>query len=456
MNRRLLVFILIVVAAIAGLAVVVRYVPRGGHHAPQATTYYCPMHPTYTSDKPGDCPICNMRLIPQPKAAEEATPQPMAQASEGQTAETICYLHQCDKLHEGKPCPMTIVAKPGEVVRCPVCGNYVAGPEGQLKKVLYWTDPMIPDFKADQPGKSPMGMDLVPVYEEATPPAGAIAAPEGYAPVVLTPQKQQLTGVTTAPVATRTITKTIRAVGRIAYDPALYQTEAEFLESQKALHAAQAANNAAGVAEAQRLVDSSRLKLRLQGLSESLIDDIAAQGIPDKSLLLAGADDHVWLYASVYEYELPYVKVGQAVQVEASGAPGQVFDGTIRAIDSVLDPLTRSARVRAVLTAPGGTLKPEMYVNASLLIEIGNVLAVPVEAVFHTGTAQIVFLDRGQGLFEPRALELGVEADGFYAVKAGLSPGDVVVTSGNFLIDSESRLKAALQGMSGAGHQHGQ
>lgn len=411
--------------------------------------YYCPMHPTYTSDRPGDCPICNMKLVKR----EESAAHPNASAQFA----SICYLHNCSKLHEGKPCPMTVVAKPGEKVTCPMCGTHVAeaSTSSAQRKILYWTDPMIPGYKADGPGKSPMGMDLVPVYaEEAAGQSPSEGAPAGYAPVLLTPQKQQLIGVKTAPAQHRMITKTVRTVGRIAYDPDLYQTQSEYLQSLKSLTDAQANSQSEAIQEAQRLVDASRMKLRLMGLSDLLIEEMTAWEGPDKSLLLADANGRVWLYAPIYEYELPFVAVGQTVRADVP--TGKVFEGTIRSIDSVLDPATRSVRVRAVLVDPEGTLKPEMYVNASIVVTAGEVLAVPEEAVFDSGTKRIVFVDKGQGLFEPRDVTVGLKADGYYEVTAGVTAGEPVVTSGNFLIDSESRLKGALEGMQGAGHQHGQ
>ena len=117
--------------------------------------------------------------------------------------------------------------------------------------------------------------------------------------------------------------------------------------------------------------------------------------------------------------------------------------------------MTRSVRVRAVLQNPDGFLKPEMYVNATLRINLGEVLAVPEEAVFMTGEDNIVFVVKSDGIFEPRSVKVGAKSEGYYEVKSGLSEGETVVTSGNFLIDSDSRLKAALTGMSGGGHQHG-
>jgi hypothetical protein len=449
------------VLLVGGLALFTSHLtPHTSHQASVKATYYCPMHPSYTSDRPGDCPICNMKLVKSEEAAPSTPPAP-ARGHEGTSTQfaSICYLHNCPKLHEGKPCPMTVVATPGEKVTCPICGTHVAEAAAApgARKILYWTDPMIPDYKADGPGKSPMGMDLVPVYEEEEggSTAGA-ASPAGYAPVLITPQKQQLIGVTTAPVQRRSMTKTIRTVGRIAYDPELYQTEAEYLQSLKALQQAQPDTNAEATEQARRLMESSRMKLRLLGLSQQLIDEMADWDGPDKSLLLADPSGRVWLYAPIYEFELPFVSVGQTVTIESQAIPGMTLSGTIRSIDSVLDPSTRSARVRAVVTGPEGMLKPEMYVNASIVVNIGDVLAIPEEAVFDTGTKRIVFVDKGQGLFEPRDVTIGLKADGYSEVKAGVAEGESVVTSGNFLIDSESRLRGARQGVSGQEHQHGQ
>ena len=159
----------------------------------------------------------------------------------------------------------------------------------------------------------------------------------------------------------------------------------------------------------------------------------------------------------MYEFELPYVRVGQTVSVEVPSVAQKTLEGVIRSIDSVLDPSTRSARVRAVLTAPEGVLKPEMFVNVSIAMAIGEVLAIPKEAVFETGTQRVAFVDKGQGIFEPRELVLGATTEDWDEVVSGLAEGEQVVTNGNFLIDSESRLKSALEGMSSGGaQQHGQ
>jgi len=448
-----------VLLAVGAVAVLPRFASRVQQ---TAATYYCPMHPTYVSDRPGDCPICNMRLVKREagEAAAVATSR-NGHTNDAQTVSpmhSICYLHNCPKLHAGKPCPMTVVAKPGEQVTCPICGTHIAeaATPPSERNILYWTDPMLPGYKADKPGQSPMGMDLVPVYEEeAGAPMGG-DVPPGYAPVMLTPQKQQLIGVRTDPVVRRQMTKTIRSVGRIAYDPELYQAQQEYLQALKAAQRADTGTIPEIRDQSRRLVDSSRMRLRLLGLSDELIDEMADWEGPDRSLLLADPGKQVWLYVTIYEYELPSVRIGQTVRVELAAIPGKALEGTIRSIDPVLNPQTRSARVRATLTDPEGMLRPEMYVNATIQIDAGDVLAVPREAVFSTGTKHLVFVDLGQGLFEPRDVVLGVETEGSVEIRQGLTADERVVTSGNFLIDSESRLKAALEGMGQAGHQHGQ
>ena len=444
-RHRLLIGAALVVLVVGGILLKPSLV---NHQHAQHAVYYCPMHPSYTADRPGNCPICSMKLV---KADVSA------QTSASSQFQSICYLHNCSKLHEGKPCPMTVIAKPGEKVVCPICGMHIAEAAASPteRKILYWTDPMLPGYRTDKPGKSPMGMELVPVYQEAGGASATSSAdlPAGYAPVLLTPEKQQLVGITTAPVQKRPITKTIRAAGTIAHDPELYQAEQEFIQAQQAWQDAQAQPLSDAATQARQLVDSSRLRLRHLGLSEEMINEIGTWTKPDPRLLLGGAGEY-WVYASIYEYELALVRPEQTVAVEVSAYPGRAFPGTVKAIDPMLDPMTRTARARILVQDPDGVLKPEMYVTVSIAVDLGTILAVPEEAVFSTGEQQIVFVDKGQGLFEPHRVIVGAKADRAWEIKEGLSEGDVVVTSGNFLMDSESRLRGALQGSDT--HQHGQ
>ncbi len=426
--------------------------PSGHKSAPgqKKEVYYCPMHPTYTSDRQGDCPICNMKLV---KKEDAPASGPRRQVAD--QLKDICIMHNCAKAHGGKPCAMLMVGKEGETIDCPVCGKHVIE-QGKVKKILYWTDPMIPGYKSDEPGKSPMGMEMIPVYEEENPEISA-TAPPGYAQVMLSRQKRQLIGIKTAPVIRRHIHKTIRAAGVIANDPEWYQAQGEFIESLKQLRRAKDSGNPEAIDEAERFIRSSRVRLKHIGLNDELIDEIAAWKEADQNLIYASTDQPVWVYAQIYEYELPSIRIGQSLSVDIPSLPNQNSSGVIRGIDTTVNPETRTTRIRAQIENPQGRLKLGMYVNAVIHIDVGEVLAVPVEAVFDTGKRQIVFVDKGDGILEPVDARLGAKGEDFYEVQAGLSEGDMVVTSGNFLVDSESRLKASLEGMTGTGgHQHGQ
>ena len=493
------------------------------HQASRKAVYYCPMHPTYTSDRPGDCPICNMKLVKR-EASSGAPTQP----STAKRLADICYLHNCPKVHEGQPCPMLVVAKAGEAVTCPICGTHVAeASESKPRKILYWTDPMIPGYTSDKPGKSPMGMDLVPVYEEEAGPLAVTTAPAGYAPILVTPQKQQLIGVKTASAQTRMMTKTIRTAGQVSVDetrivhvhpkvegwieeiyakyegdtvkkgqplfsfssPDFITTQQEYLSALHVWHQLPPEASPDVQATAQANVAAARQRLLWWDITEKQIQELEQRGTPANTLLLSspidgvvlkkhvwpgefmerGADffhladlSTVWVDAELYEYDLPLVTVRQETVVVLPHDPDHQLRGKVVYVAPVLKPETRTATARLEFPNPDGFLKPGMYVTAQILVNLGERLVVPEEAVLDTGTRQILFVDKGQGVFEPRDVTVGVKADGFYEVKSGVVEGEAVVTSANFLIDSESRLKAALEGFAepppqaGGEHQHGQ
>ncbi|MFZ5801611.1 MAG: efflux RND transporter periplasmic adaptor subunit [Candidatus Omnitrophota bacterium] len=386
--------------------------------------YYCPMHPNYTSNRPGTCPICNMSLVKREASADESI------ASEGHNG------------HESSPetspkvftVEQLVAMKPGEICLLHKC------------KMGQCMIAMTPEFA--RMGKCPHCMeDLGVIVQDAF--------PEGYTKIRLGTEKQQAIGVKMAPVQEQRLEKTLRVSGRIAYDPELYQAEEEYLQAVRALQRAENADPEMRE-QAEKLVDSARIKLRLLGLNDALVQELEEAGKPDRSLLYSDAGGKVWLYAAIYEYEMPFVHAGDPVEVEVPAISQKIFQGTIRSLDPVVDPVTRSIRVRAQLENPAGELKPEMYVNVSLRIDLGEHLAVPEEAVFMTGEKNIVFVAKESSLFEPRAVALGTKTDGFYQIQGGLQEGEIVVTSGNFLIDSESRLKAALEDAGGtSSHAHG-
>jgi len=149
----------------------------------------------------------------------------------------------------------------------------------------------------------------------------------------------------------------------------------------------------------------------------------------------------------LYEYEIAAVRVGQQATMTVEALPGRVFEGRVAFIDPHLDMNTRTLRVRLEFDNPELALKPEMFATVELRVPLGRHLVVPQEAVLDAGVEQVVFLAHADGYFEPRRIKTGARVDDKIIVLDGLRPGDTIVTSGNFLIDSESRLKSAMEGM---------
>jgi len=171
--------------------------------------------------------------------------------------------------------------------------------------------------------------------------------------------------------------------------------------------------------------------------------------MPGAALFKIGDLSTIWVIADIYEFELPFIKIGDKAQISLAYFPGETFEGTATYIYPSLDPKTRTAKVRFDLPNPEFKLKPEMWANVELKIPLGRKLVVPEDAVMDSGTMQMVFIDRGQGHFESRHIEVGSRVQGYYEVLSGLREGEKVVTSANFLIDSESKLSGAMGGMAG-------
>jgi len=382
-------------------------------------TYFCPMHPSYVSDRPGQCLICHMSLV-QMKSSEEANAS-----------------HDHAALKDGSPKELTLKElmsmKPGQICLLHKCkmGNCIIAMTEEMARL----------------GKCPhCKEDLGVIIKDLL--------PEGYAHVKLSPDKQRTIGIQTVTAETIDLKKTIRTVGVIAQDSELYQAEAEYIQALKAYERAQTGNLQEVIEQAKALVESTEVRLTYLGLNDELINEVAKMSTPDQSLLFTKPGGSVWVYAKIYEYEIPLVTVGQVVGIEVSSLPDKPYVGTIRSIDSILDSVTRMVRVRAQIENTDGFLKSDMYVNFIIEVDLGNVLAVPKEAVFDTGTRKIIFVDKKDGNFEPREVILGASTETYYEIKSGIQAGDQIVISGNFLIDSESRLKSALSQATG-GHQHG-
>jgi multidrug efflux pump subunit AcrA (membrane-fusion protein) len=378
------------------------------------------------------------------------------------------------------------------------------------RKVLYWVDTMNPTRKSDKPGKAPDGMDLVPVYaDEAgpgeTPPPGAVKiSPEKqqligvqYGKVAERPVTETLRTVGRVTYDETKIARIhtkvegwidqvfVNFTGKLVeknqplisiYSPDLVSTQQEFLIAKRGKDSLGNYPNAGIAQGAVSLYQASRERLRLWDVNDEQIRELEERGTPSRTLTLYSpiggfvvtrnafdkqritpdtelytiADlSTVWVLADIYEYELPQIHMGQAAAMTLSYFPGRTYAGTISYIYPQLDNATRTVKVRIEFSNPGFELKPDMYSNVELKLDYGKQLSVPEEAVLDSGSEQIVFVARDGGYFEPRKVQLGAKVDNRYIVLSGLRRGEKIVTSGNFLIDSESQLKSATQGMAG-------
>ncbi|MGH7980393.1 MAG: efflux RND transporter periplasmic adaptor subunit, partial [Limisphaerales bacterium] len=257
------------------------------------------------------------------------------------------------------------------------------------------------------------------------------------------------------------------------YSPDFLTTEREFIGL---IHARNGATNNAALAETTgQLIQSARERFRLWNLSDKQVDALARTGKASENVTLtapfggvvesleavqgakvmpgdklAGVTDLsvVWVWAQFYQDEISLLKTGLPVTVTTSSLPGRKFDGTISVVDPFVNDASHTARVRIDVKNPGLKLWPGMFVNAQLNIDEGERLAVPVNAVLPTGLRNIVFVDKGGGKLQPRFIQVGMQFGSFDEVESGLTNGERVVDSANFLIDAESQIQGALQSWS--------
>jgi multidrug efflux pump subunit AcrA (membrane-fusion protein) len=373
------------------------------------------------------------------------------------------------------------------------------------KKIKYWVAPMDPTYVRDKPGKSPMGMDLVPVYEDEE------STAEGE--IRIDPVTIQNIGVRTTKVTKGPLIADIRTVGHVTYNeervdhihtkvsgwvdqlfvnttgqdvhkgeelltiysPELVATQEEYLQALKYDKRTEGSkfNDISG--SGRSLLDATRRRLLLMDISPGQIDALEKRGEVQKTMalysstngividkkVLAGmkvnpgmelytiADlSNVWILGSIYEYELPFVKIGQEAEVTLPYEPGVVYKGRVSFIYPYLSAATRTAQVRIDFNNPQLKLKPDMYVDVTIKSRTArNVLQVPSDAVIRTGTRNVVISALGNGKFLPKEVELGPQGQGMVEIKSGLAEGETIVSSGQFLIDSESNLKEAAARM---------
>jgi len=305
-----------------------------------------------------------------------------------------------------------------------------------------WYCPMHPWIKSDKPGVCPIcGMALVPGHQHNETPLVKIP---GYISVEISQQKQQLAGIRTALVGKNTVVKTIRAAGRVAYDEDLYKAEVRYVEDYIAYTRLDRRLNQGSytIQDAQRKLKEEELDLIHMGATEQTITQLQTNKFPDHSLLVSHGDG-AQIFAEVFGEDLGFVDVGQKAIIDVPDYH-ETFNGTVTSIDPIIDPMSQTARVRIYINAEND-LHSNMFVNVSMPVELNEAIVIPRDAVMDTGLRKVVFVEKGEGQFEPREIKTGWETDDGFEVKSGLKEGERIAVNGNFLLDSESRVQAGLE-----------
>jgi Cu(I)/Ag(I) efflux system membrane fusion protein len=392
-------------------------------HDPKVDYYTCTMHPSVKSQDPkGKCPICSMDLVPVMKKVADA-------GASG---------HQHDSM---------AMAGETKMAAGPMLSEFSVPVERQQQiGVTYATAEKKPLHR----GIRSVGM-IVPDRSKQW---GYVARVEGYVQklYVLSPGEAVREG---EPLLT-------------IYSPDLLTAERELVN----LLGMRDRASPEGRASAERLVEAARRRLEQWNIDARQIGDLEKDRKPSEFLTLNSPFDGVvqdvpveqgrkvmvgdslvsvsnlsvvWVWAEFYENEISVIARGQKVKLTAIAYPGQKFEGEIHLVDPFINAMTRTSRVRIDIPNPDGKLRPGMYLNIELALDMGQGLTIPVSAVMPTGLRTLVFVDKGAGKLEPRLVQLGGKYGDIYEVQSGLTEGERVVSSANFLIDAESKVQGAVK-----------
>lgn len=370
------------------------------------TLYHCPMHPNYTSDKPGECPICGMTLVPvEEEHKEMEMPEgtvrisPEKQQLIGVKFERIEFRNLKKEIRT--------VAR-------------VTYDERKLTYVNTKFPGWVEDLYVDYTGRLvKKGEPLFSIYSPEL-----VSAQEEY--LLALKAKGYFQGKAYSEVAQSTDTLLESSRRRLLYW--------DIQEKQ--------------IGELERTGKPFKTLIFYSPITGFVIEKDILKGkyvMPGENLYKIADISNIWILADIYEHELNLISIGQQATVELSYLPGEKFSGKITYIYPYLENETRTTKVRIELSNKDLKLKPDMFGNIIINVDLGKKLTVHEDAVIDSGERKIVFIDKGEGFFEPRQVKLGVKAGEFYEVLDGLNEGERVVSSANFLIDSESRLKSALK-----------
>lgn len=420
-----------------------------GQQLAQLELWTCGMHPQVIQKESGTCPICHMELV--------AVRDPAAEPE----------------------------------------------PTREERRVRHWRAPMDPTHISDKPGKSPMGMDLVPVYEEPA---------EEQSGIRVDPNFLQNFSIRSTTVQKGRIPRRIRTIATLHYNPRtmvsintkfegwieaahvntlgqrvsegellfeifspqLLTTQQEYLAALQFLERLRRQADPRAVQRARALVEAARRRLLFWDVTQDQVTSLKTQGkafrrmkiaspvsgvvvqqaaeslegmkvSPGMNLYRVADPSTVWAQVEIFQHEMRHLRIGQGVRISLDAFPERKWRGTVVSLNPELDPRTRTLGVQVEIPNSDGRLHPEMVAEAELEIPgPANALKVPEEAVLHSGERSVVIVQKERNLFEPREVELGASGGGFQEIRRGLSAGERVVTSSQFLIDSESNLREAI------------
>jgi len=412
----------------------------------------CGMHPHVVTEEPGNCPICGMRLTPM--GGEPA----MAAESD--------------------------------------------------KKILYWRAPMDPSYVSDEPGKSPMGMDLIPVYEESVPLEDGVRVDPNFLQNFAVRTAVVERG--TIPIEIRTIgvmahneqsvvSVNVKFDGWIEkayfnnvgehvergaplfeiYSPQLVVAQKEYLAALDYVRRLSGSAYPEAVERARSLLEASRERLLYWDFDDEQIRRIEQSGKPNRTVTAySPASGHIvakmgdslvgmrlqpgmtpikladhsklWAEVELYENDLRSVREDMSAHIEVRAFPGRSWRGRVALFDHAVDPKTRTLKAFVEIDNSDMKLRPQMYADVTFRPPAATrAVKVPQQAILHSGERAVVVVERSKGVFEPREVELGPEGGGYQEVRSGIEAGETVVVSSQFLIDSESNLKAAVRQLLG-------
>jgi membrane fusion protein, copper/silver efflux system len=460
-NKPLWIWVVVIVALVS-LGLNVRHWIGKPTSLPQVRAktveqYTCPMHPSIIRDHPGDCPICGMKLVPMKSAPKDQ-----------------------DTSLSNAP-----------------------------KKILFYRSPMNPKETSPVARKDEMGMDYLPVYADEV--SGGSGNVENRTEVFIDPSHQQLIGLRTDSVQRSEISSEWHTVGRVQVDPTRVKKinvkvagyvehvfvdfvgrpvkrgeplftyySPELLTAQKEyLLALENRKSQAGKSDSttdSSMIEAARQKLKFWDVSESQLEHLAQTGVPMKALsyvspisgvvtaknIVEGSSlnmgdtpyeitdlSSVWVIADAYQSDAARTKIGMPATIKIEASDNRVYQGTVAFIDPVLDPLSRTFKIRINVDNSSGDFKPEMFADVQFQGTTHEALTMPADAIIPSGRGNMVFVAVGNGKFQPRTIRLGEKSGDRIEVLEGLQEGESVVTRANFLVDSESSLRAALEAAAG-------